>query len=40
MVRNTEAGEKAAGRSGATNSSLAGVNLLVPRPVLRARRAR
>jgi hypothetical protein len=32
-MRNTEAGEKAAGRSGATNSTLAGVNLLVPRPV-------
>jgi hypothetical protein len=32
-MRNTQAIEKAAGRSGATNSSLAGVNLLVPRPL-------
>jgi hypothetical protein len=39
-MRNTEAGEKAAGKSGATNSSLAGVNLLVPRPLRPARRAK
>jgi hypothetical protein len=36
-MRNTEAGEKAAGRRGATNSTLAGVNLVVPRSLRRAK---
>ena len=40
-MRNTQAIEKAAGRrGGATNSSLAGVNLLVPRPLRPTKRAK
>jgi hypothetical protein len=40
-MRNTEAGEKAAGRrGGATNSTLAGINLLVPKPLRGTRKAK
>jgi hypothetical protein len=40
-MRNTKAGEKAAERrGGATNSTLAGINLLVPRPLRRTKQAR
>ena len=38
-MRNTQAGEKAAGKRLATNSTLAGINLLVPRPLRRTKQA-